>query len=330
MIKLVLSLPLLLLMTTWSAACLWIDGPASRPLAGLLAAGFVVTVLLLIVYQRPVWRLWLGFAILFGAVQFWWLTIAPSNDRHWLSDVARPPVASISGDLVELHNVRNFYYRSEQDFDQRWETRSYDLSKLRGVDIFLSYWGSPMIAHTIMSWEFEDGRHLAISIETRKEVGESYSAVLGFFRQFELYYVAADERDVIGVRANHRGEQVFLYRMKTPVPVARALLVDYLTRMNQLATQPRWYNALTTNCTTTIRQHARHIAADRPFDWRILVNGYIDRLGYERNTIDSSLPFAELRQRSDITRRAKAAGDAADFSQQIRQELPGEEWRAAD
>lgn len=326
--KLIITVPVLLALTIWSAACIWIDGPVSRLLAGLLSTGFVVTALLLLVFVRPIWRTWIAFAILFFGVQGWWLGIEASNHRPWLASVARPPVATFDGDRVTLQNVRNFHYRSENDFDQIWETRTYDLSKLRGIDIFLSYWGSPMIAHTIMSWEFENDRHLAISIETRKEVGESYSAVLGFFRQFELYYVAADERDVIGVRTNHLGEQVFLYRLKTPLPVARNMLIDYLNEMNRLAIHPRWYNALTHNCTTTIRRHAKNVAPANPFNWKILVNGYIDELGYDRGTIDTRLPFAELRQKSDITNKARAAGNNPDFSRQIRNGLPGSDWRS--
>lgn len=321
--KLAVSIPFLLALTAWSAACLWIDGPASRPLAGSVSGGFVLAVLLLLLTLRPVWRLWAAFAVLFLSVQAWWLGIEPRNDRDWIADVARTPTVTFDGDLVTVENVRSFRYRSESDFDERWETRTYDLSKLTGVDMFLSYWDSPMIAHTITSWEFSDGQHLAISIETRKEVGESYSALLGFFRQFELYYVVADERDVIGLRTNHRGEQVFLYRLQTPVPVARAILVDYLEEIDRLATEPTWYNALTQNCTTTIRRHAQHVAPRNPFSWKILVNGYLDELGYSRGQIDTSLPFDELRQRSDITAKARAAGDSPDFSQRIREGLPG-------
>jgi len=186
-LKLAMSIPVLLALTVWSAACLWFDGPQSRMLAGLLSTGFVLAALLVTALIRPVWRMWLAFFVLFCTVQVWWLGIEASNDREWLPDVARPPTATFDGDIVTLENVRNFHYRSEDDFDEIWETRTYDLSKLRGVDLFLIYWGSPWIAHTIMSWVFEDGPPLAISIETRKEQGESYSAVIGFFRQFELY-----------------------------------------------------------------------------------------------------------------------------------------------
>jgi len=199
-----------------------------------------------------------------------------------------------------------------------------------GVDLFLSFWGPTLIAHTIASWEFSDGRHLAISIETRKEVGESYSALRGFFRQYEIYYVVADERDVVRLRTNFRGEQVYLYRIQVGPDGARALLLDYLKEVNSLAEQPKWYNALTHNCTTTIRYHAQNVAAGRPFDWRLLANGYLDELGYERGQIDTSLPFAELKKRSDITERARAAGDAPDFSERIRVNLPGARPTAAD
>ena len=216
--KLAISIPGLFLLAVWTVGCLWFDGPESQLWAGTLSMTFIVAVIALIVLVRPVWRLWVGFLVMFVLVQGWWLSIAPSNDREWLAEVARVPAVTFDGDLVTIRNVRNFHYRSETDFDEIWETRSYDLSQLRGIDMYLSYWGSPMIAHTIASWEFADGQHLAVSIETRKEVGEEYSAVLGFFRQFELYYVVADERDVIGVRTNHRGEDVYLYRMKTPLP----------------------------------------------------------------------------------------------------------------
>jgi len=314
---------LVVLTGAWACAALWFDGPPSRPLATALAAGFAAAAVAIAARARPL-RLALAlYGLLFFGVVTWWLSIPPSNDREWEPSVAHPAAARIEGDLVTIQNVRNFDYRTETDFTERWETRSYDLSKLQGMDMFLSYWGSPWIAHTIASWEFEDGQHLAISIETRKEVGESYSAVRGFFRQFELYYVVADERDVARLRTNHRGEDVYLYRLTTPAPVARALLLDYLHEINELAERPRWYNALFYNCTTGIRRHTEHIAAQNPFNWRILVNGKLDELGYRRGTIDTSLPFPELRRVSNIGERARAADQDPEFSQRIRDGLPG-------
>ena len=173
--------------------------------------------------------------------------------------------------------MRNFKYRSESDYEQRWETRSSDLDRIRAVDLFLSFWGPTHIAHTIVSWKFDDGQPLAISIETRKEKGESYSALRGFFHQYELYYAVADERDLIGLRTNYRGEQVFLYRMQLPRR-RRALLVDYLDEINRLADHPRWSKALTQNCTTTIREHALQAGAEGRLDWRLLANGHVDQL----------------------------------------------------
>jgi hypothetical protein len=314
----VLVAPLLVASLAWACAALFFDGPFS----GWLAAVFACAAAITLGWVRPFWKSLSLLAVLFLAVLFWWLSIEPSNDREWLPDVAHLPTAKIDGDLVTIENVRNFAYRSESDYDEHWEERTYDLSKLKGVDMFLIYWGSPWIAHTIMSWEFEDGPPLAISIETRKEVGEAYSAVRGFFRQFELYYVVSDERDVIRLRTNFRGEEVFLYHLNVKPEVERNVLLAYLEEINGLALKPRWYNALRYNCTTAIRHHVQSVGARNPFNWRILLNGHLDELGYERGTIDTSLPFDELRKRSNITERAKAIGEGADFSARIRDGLP--------
>jgi hypothetical protein len=321
-VKLLLA-PFLLLGVAWAAAALWFDGPASRGLAGGLAGGFALACVALYVALRPAWRAALAVVAAIAAVTIWWLRIPPRNDRDWLPDVAHAADVHFEGNRVTIENVRNFHYRSETDYDEVWETRTYDLDRLTGVDMFFSFWGPTLIAHTIVSWEFENAPPLAISIETRKEKGEAYSAVRGFFRQFELYYVVADERDVIGVRTNHRGEHAFLYRVRMPREAAREVLVDYLEVVERLAHRPRWYNALTQNCTTTIRMHLQHVGLARALNWRLFANGYLDQLMYERGTIDTSLPFAELRRRSEITEQAKAAGHAADFSRRIREGLPG-------
>jgi len=186
--------------------------------------------------------------------------------------------------------------------------------------MFFSHWSGPAIAHTILSWDFSDGQHLAISIETRKRVGQEYSAIAGFFRQYPIYYVVADERDVVRLRTNFRGENVWMYRLKPARPdAARALLLDYVASINALAERPAWYNALTDNCTTTIQRHARHInPGANPLDWRLLANGRLPELLYERGRIDTSVPFEELRRRAHIDARAKAADRDPDFSARIR------------
>jgi Domain of unknown function (DUF4105) len=307
---------------SWGAMALWFDGPKSRMLAGAMAGGFALVSILLAAIVRPFLR---GLAVALlpvAAVALWWTSIPPSNTRDWAPDVARTARATFDGSRVTIENVRNFKYRSESDYEQRWETRTLNLDGIHGVDLFLSFWGPTQIAHTIASWEFDDGQNLAISIETRKEKGESYSALRGFFRQYELYYVVADERDLIGLRTNYRGEQVYLYRIRVPTSQARALLVDYLDEFNRLADHPQWYNALTQNCTTTIRGHAQSAGAGGRLDWRLLANGHLDELLYERGQIDTDLPLGDLRARSNITEKAKAAGDSPDFSDRIRQGLP--------
>ncbi|MDH3685529.1 MAG: DUF4105 domain-containing protein [Myxococcales bacterium] len=302
----------------WAVAALWFDGTL------LPAAAFAITAVAVVVAIRPFNRALVVLGALVAVVLSWWLSLTPSNDRDWQPDVARPAVATIDGDQLTIRNVRTFHYRSETDYDARWEERTYDLSKLEGADFFMSYWGSPWIAHTIVSWDFGDGEHLAISIETRKETGEAYSAILGFFRQFELYYVVADERDVIGLRTNQRGEDVYLYRLSAEPEFMRAVLLDYLSEVNRLAEQPKWYNAATHNCTTTIRHHVQHVAkGTRPWDWRILLNGSLDQMGYENGTVvTGGLPFETLRARSAVSERARAAEVGPDYSARIRAGLP--------
>jgi hypothetical protein len=315
----------MLLGIIWGASALWFDGPSARWLAGTMSAGFTGGCLVLLARVRPFWRAVLLVSVVLLAMITWWSMIPPSNDREWYPDVARLPRAAIEGSRMTIENLRNFDYRTETDYTQRWEMRIYDLDTLRGVDMFLFFWGPTLIAHTITSWDFGDGQHLAISIETRKEQGEFYSAVRGFFRQYELYYVVADERDVVRLRTNYRGEQAYLYRIRMKPEDARALLIDYLREVNLLAEHPRWYNALTHNCTTMIRYHVKEIGGSQPWDWRILANGRLDEFGYGRGTIDTSLPFPELKKRSKKTEKAKTAETAPDFSVRIRDGLPGGE-----
>jgi hypothetical protein len=306
----------------WASAAIWFDGPHARWLAAILAAALPLACIAAFAYfKRFRISLPIGFG-LFAVVLVWWFTLAPRNDRAWQPDVAHPARAAFVGNTVTIQNIRNFEYRSNDDFTEHWESRTFNLSQVVGLDLFLSFWGPTMIAHTIASWEFSDGRHLAISIETRKEVGEEYSAIGGFFRQFEIYYVVADERDLIGLRAAHRGEHIYLYRMNATPDVARAVLVDYLETINSLAARPQWYNALTDNCTTAIRYHFSRIGTVRSFSWKLLLNGYLDELLYERGQIDTSVPFDELKRRSDITDRARAAAADPDFSRRIRTAAP--------
>jgi hypothetical protein len=261
-------------------------------------------------------------AVVLAITGVWFLKLEPPQAAEWQPSVAELPRAELDGDRLVIHNLRNFDYRTETDFTPRWETRVYDLSRLEGLDMFFSYWAGPAIAHTIMSWSFSDGAHLAISVETRNRRGQVYSAVAGFFRQFPIYYVVADERDVIRLRTNFRGEHVWLYRLRAPDGAPRSLLLDYLDSVNRLASRPAWYNALTDNCTTTIRRHVRHLSRDEvSWTWKLLLNGYLPELLYEENRLDTSLAFADLRAASNIDAKAKAAPYES-FSPAIRVGLP--------
>lgn len=299
------------------------------PLLPIASGIFALVALTLILFglRKGKRKAWGAFLALFALVlASWWLLIPPSNDRNWQPDVAVLPWAEVNGNRVTVHNIRNIDYRTETDYTVRHYDRSFDLSGLQNVDLFLVYWGSPSIAHTMLSFGFADAGFLCFSIETRKEVGEQYSAIKGFFKQFELTYVVADERDVVRLRTNYRiGENVYLYRLKVPMAFVRKVLIDYLREVNSLRDRPEWYRAMLTNCTTSILRHTTLFNPGARFDWRLIANGYLDEMLYERGQIDRTLPFAELKQRSLINPRAQAADQASDFSRLIRVGLPGME-----
>jgi hypothetical protein len=321
LIALFFSLPFL----GWGGMALYYSS-LPGPIPMVLAAAFVLTSIVVFLLAHTWKKALTAFAVLFAMILAVFIVTKPSNDRNWQPDVAVLPWAEIRENLVTIHNVRNCDYRTETDFTVNYYDRTYDLNQLRSVDFFLIYWGSPSIAHTMLSFGFEDGGYLCFSIETRKEVGEEYSAVKGFFQQFELTYVVADERDLVRLRTNFRtGEDVYLYRLKVPMDFTRKVLLDYLREVNKLKARPQWYRAILTNCTTSIRRHTAPFNPDDRFDWRFIANGYIDEMLYERGRLDQSLPFAELKKISLINPRAKAADNTGDFSRLIRVGLPGME-----
>ena len=318
-----------LLATAWATGALYFDLPIAwlrAPLA--LIYGLAMLAALLFVKGR--WRATGVVAVGFVAVLAWWFTIKPSNEGNWHPDVAQLAWAEINGDEVTLHNVRNCDYRTETDYTARWETRTVGISQITGIDLAINYWGSPWIAHPIASFQFADAPPICFSIETRKQAGQSYSAVRGLYRQFELIYIVADERDVIRVRTNYRhGEDIYLYRTTMTPAQARERFHEYVRSLNAIRDHPRWYNAITTNCTTSIRD--QHPIAERiPWDWRLLLNGKGDEMMFERHTIvTAGLPFSDLKARSRVNARAKAADAMSNFSELIRVGLPPFETRDA-
>jgi hypothetical protein len=312
----------LALVTAWAVAALYFDVRLAwlrAPLAGVYALGALVV---WIFVKRP----WLKRGLTaagFALVLAWWFSLQPSNERDWQPDLAVLSYATTNGGQVTLHNIRNCDYRSETNFDVRHYDKTFNLDKLQSADLYMVYWGSPSMAHTMVSFGFEGGDYVCFSIETRKEKGEGYSAVKGLFRQFELIYVVGDERDLVRLRTNYRkGEDAYLYRLRASPEQARTFFLAYLRRVNELHQRPEWYSALTQNCTTSMR--TQRAASDRPpWDWRMLVNGYGDEMLYERGAIATNLPFAEVKPRCLISDRARAADKAEDFSQRIRQGVPG-------
>ncbi len=311
----------------WGVLALYYFNHANRTLCTVLATAFALASLAAFGgFTSPRWR-WRAFAayLLMFLVLLWqWSAIAPSNDRDWQAEVAVLPHASVAGDRVTVHNIRNFDYRGETDFTPAYYDKTFDLKQLNSVDLIASYWMGPAIAHTFLSFGFAGGDHLAVSIETRKERNESYSSVAGFFRQYELFYVVADERDVIRVRTNYRrdpAEDVYLYRLKVPTENARRLFLGYMDKINSLRERPEFYNTLTTNCTTNIWVHSRVNPDHPPFTLAMLASGHVPRLLYEAGRLDTSVPFAELQRRSRINARAQAADKSKDFSRLIRLQL---------
>jgi hypothetical protein len=272
-------------------------------------------------YPRWRKRLLPGYSVLFAVVLTWWFFISPSNERQWQPDAAKLAYAIFEGDTVTVHNIRNFDYRSEFDYQPAYYTKTYDLNKLEGVDLIAVYWMGPAIAHTIISFDFGGNDHLAVSIEARKELGEGYSTIKGFFKQYELIYIVADERDVIRLRTNYRNdppEEVYLYRLQGPQQNGRRLFLEYLKKINELNDKPEFYNTLLDNCTTAIWLNTRINPEHLPFSWKILLSGYVPEYLYESRRLDSRIPFPELQKQAHINSRAQDADQSADFSTRIR------------
>ena len=329
--RLLVLLPLALLgagATAWGVLAIRYSDIERDGLRVALAAAFAVFGLVAVgAFAHPRTRWWaaasfvLGFLLLLA----WWSRIPPSNDRDWAPEYAVLPRATVEGDRVTLHNLRNFDYRTETDFTPRYEERTYDLRRLDSVDLVASYWMGEAIAHVMLSFGFGGESFVMISVETRRERSEGYSTIKGFFKQYELFYVVADERDVIRLRTNYREnppEDVYVYRTNGRPAEIRRVFLDYLREINVLAERPFWYNTLTTNCTTAIMTHLRVNPDHAPMSWKVLLSGYAPLYAWERGALDTRLSFEDLKARSRVNDAARAADRAPDFSQRIRQGLP--------
>lgn len=311
------------LLVLWGALALWfwpVQSTALRLTAAIGFAAFGIYAL----WRTRSRRVWLTFAGLFIALVLGWSTIRPRLDRDWRADVAVLPRAYVDGDHVRIVGVRDFDYRSQDDFTPRYVEREVRLSQLTGVDFYISYWMPGPIGHTFLSFMFEEQQPISISIEARPEAHEGFAPVGSLFKQFELIYVVGQERDVVGVRTNHRGEDVYRYRISTTGENARRLFLIYLERLNQLAGRAEFYHLLSNNCTLNIVRYANAIGPGARFDIRHYLNGLFDGYLYQRSLLDTSVPFDDLRRSARVNEAARAAGAAEDFSQRIRHWTKGE------
>jgi hypothetical protein len=307
----------------WGALALWYQAPggkAGKLLSVLLWSALSIVLMIELRGDRAVLSL-LVFAAASGGLLFWWRRIAPSNDRDWVDDVAQMCAGEVDGNRVTLHNVRNFDWRTNADYTQRWETRRYDLERLSSLDMIMSYWTFPAIAHMLISFGFDGGKQVVFSVEIRREKQEKYSEIGGFFKEFELSIIAADERDIIRVRTNVRGEDAYLYRIRLPAPAIRSLFLGYIAEANALVATPRFYNTLTVNCTTLAYHMMQRIVGHLPLNHRLLFSGYLPKYVYRVGGLDGRFSLEELRARGRIVDRAINADRSESFSADIRRDI---------
>ncbi len=307
----------------WSALALWYQAPGRRlkSIAVALWSAFALGVLV------ALWRGHAGaacssFAFAFAILLIWWRRITPTNERLWADDVAQITHGSVEGNRVTLYNVRNFEWRGSTDYTQRWETRRYDLDKLTSVDMIMSYWDGWAIAHMLISFGFEDGQHVAFSVEVRRRKNATYSELGGFFKRDGLSIIAADERDVIRVRTNIRGEDDYLYRIRMPLAAMRSLFLGYIGQADRLLDTPRFYNTLTVNCTMLVYHMMKRIVGYLPWSYRLLFTGYLPAYVYGVGGLDRRFTLQELRALGRITDRARQSDRSESFSADIRKGIP--------
>lgn len=308
----------LLVLNLWAVSALYVD---YRIASFRTALVFLYLAVLVLVFAKMVRYRALGWLICGCSVLIWWFTLKPTGNENWRPDVARTAWSETLDGQITVHNVRNCDYRSETEYTDCWSDRTFNFSDLRGVDFFFTNWGVRWIGHPIISFDFGNHHHLAFSIEARYKKGQTYSAILGFFRQYELIFIAADERDLIRLRTNYRkDEEVFMYHMDVSKDVAQKFLLTYLTYLNQLRDHPEWYNALTKNCTTTLTsQLSSDLPGAKHWTYKFLLNGSLDEVLYSRGRfVTGGLPFEPLKAREHINPLAHTVGQSPDFSELIR------------
>jgi len=313
----------------WGALALWVQFSRNKVRQGLLiglwtlvSAFFLVAILVPLNTTLQTFAS-IAFALSVLVLGYWWRGIQPSNNRAWIPEVSRQTQGKINGNRVTIENVRNFTWHQLEQFTQRWETREYDLSRLASVDLSLSYWSGPAIAHALVSFGFGDDEYLVFSVEIRRKQGDAFSELGGFFKMYELSIVAADERDVLFVRSNIRQEDCYLYRIQMDAAARHSLFLAYLDEANHLVHTPRYYHTITANCTTLIFRMMDRIVPGLPLDYRLLVSGYLPEYLYKMQALQEADSVAEYRRRGYYSDRAKANADIDQYSRVIREGVPG-------
>lgn len=309
----------------WGCFALWYQSSPTPAVKVLCVALWIIfsLAMLVAVFNGQVLLGIIGFSAVFAVMVAWWTSLQPSNDHAWADDVAQMTTGVIEGNWVTLHNVRNFDWRTVDDYTQRWETRTYDLERLTSVDMIMSYWTGPAIAHMLISFGFDDGAQVVFSVEIRRQKTQQFSEVGGFFKEFELSVIAADERDVIRLRTNVRREDDYLYRLQLPKTAIRSLFLAYVAEANSLIDTPRFYNTISVNCTTLVYQMMKRIVGHLPLDYRLLFSGYLPEYVHSVGGLDSRYTLDELKRRGHITERALESDRSDSFSADIRRGLPG-------
>ena len=321
----------LLLCTLWLGMALWVQQPVSSPWSGIVIAAWLGLAMCVIFTSFKTFRakrkpFGLVYIAVFALGLIWYFNLPAQQNRQWAPEVAKQLHYEQSGSVITLHNVRNFDWHTETDYTERWETRRYDLNQITGINVITSYWMGPQIAHTLVSFDFKDQAPLVFSIEIRKEQTEQFSAVGGFFRQFELSLIAADEHDIVYTRSNARGEQVYFFPIShMPKKDMQSLFMAYLQQADALKAQPSWYNSLTSNCTTIIYGMAKKASQTHlPLDYRLIASGYLPNYLYDIKALPHQWDMPTWYQRAHVNPRVSQQADlnSAEYSRLIRLGLP--------
>ncbi len=324
-LRILLSLTLLV-MSIWGALALHYQEPL-EPIwtRALIALWSILSLLSLFSLWRKRYLINFGyFLLMFCMLLLWWSSIKPTHEKDWADDVMYMASGEVKGNLVTVHNVRNFKWRAEDAYIPKWETRTYDLTKIQSIDLFTSHWGIEAIAHVLVTFGFSDGQFITFTVEIRKTKGQSFDSLAGFFKAYELSIIATDERDAVGVRPNVRGEDTYLYRLNMPKETMRQLFTAYIKKANDLVEQPQFYHTITANCTTIVFDMMEHISGKMPFDYRVLATGYLPEYVQDLNGFYAKdVPLEELTQKGLINTRSKAAMNLNTYSQDIRRDVPG-------